>query len=724
MKRKVIQQFDAKDCGVACLTSISAYYGKHIALHKVRMLAKTTTEGNSMFSLMKAAEKLGFDVDAWQVERLEDMEAEAVFPVIAHVVRDESFGHFVIIWKMKNGVLLVGDPETGRNQKIPAAEFSETFTGMIMDLKPGQSFQKEKAVDKKKELFLSLLKENRTTILHMSFVSLIIYLIGMTGSVYYQKFIDSYIPDGAVSKVYLFGAGIMAAYLFQSFLSIYRQKVMISMSRAVDSRLILGSYQHILKLPMEFFDTRRNGEVLSRLNDAFKIHEVVCSTAVGVVLDVLVGLLGAGVMWLIHPTLFCMCAVVSAVCFAAALAMKQKIKHVNRMMMQKNGEFSSAIIEHLSGEEVIKTCSYEERSFQTVREKYDQLISFANKSVGINVFQSVFAEFMSSVTGIAILMLGFTFILEQEMTIGQLMMFNTMLAYFLSPVCNLLGVIPELQEASAAADRLSELLDMPTENVGEQKNVEVTIGDIHVEDMKFEYGDMVVLNHMNLHIQKGESIAIVGESGCGKTTFIKALMGLYPVADGRIRYGNCALEDMSLSDLRKKIAYVPQNTFLFAASIRENLMMGQKLTDAEMEEACRAVEMHDKIMQMPGGYETKLEEGGTNLSGGERQRLAIARALLKKNADLYVLDEATSNLDSKTESAINRVLFEKLSDKTRVIIAHRLGTIRCCDRIVVLNHSGEIEEIGSHEELMKKKGMYYRLWIRQNGTEKISLQAA
>ena len=724
MKRRIIQQFDAKDCGVACLTSISAYYGKHIALHKVRMLAKTTNEGNSMFSLMKAAEKLGFDVDAWQVENLEEMEITAEFPVIAHVVREESYGHFVVIWKMKNGVLLVGDPETGRNQKIPTEDFSQTFTGMIMALKPGQLFQKEKAADKKKELFLSLLKENRATILHMTLVSLIIYLIGMAGSVYYQKFIDSYIPDRAASKVYLFGTGIMAAYLFQAFLNIYRQKVMISMSRAIDIQLILGSYQHILKLPMEFFDTRKNGEVLSRLNDAFKIHEVVCSTAVGVVLDVLVGLLGAGVMWLIHPTLFCMCAAISVVCFAVALAMKQKIKHVNRMMMQKNGEFSSAIIEHLSGEEVIKTCSYEEKSFQTVREKYDQLISFANKSVGINVFQSVFAEFMSSVTGIAILILGFVFILENEMTIGQLMMFNTMLAYFLSPVCNLLSVIPEIQEASAAADRLSELLDMTAEDIGRQKRGEVAIGDIWVEDMKFEYGDTAVLNHMNLHIQKGECIAIVGESGCGKTTFVKALMGLYPVADGKIRYGNCDLEDVSLSDLRKKIAYVPQNTFLFAASIRENLMMGQELTDIEMEEACKAVEMHDRIIQMPGGYETKLEEGGTNLSGGERQRLAIARALLKKNADLYILDEATSNLDSKTEHAISRVLFETLSDKTRVLIAHRLGTIRCCDRIVVLNNHGEIEEIGSHEELMKKKGMYHRLWIRQNGTEKFPLQAA
>ena len=723
MKKKTIQQFDKKDCGVACLTSISAFYGKNIPLHKVRTLAGTTTEGNSMFSLLKAADALGFDADAWQVDDLHEMEGQMTFPSIAHVVRKEGFGHFVILWGMKNGVLLVGDPEDGRNRKISAEEFSQTCTGMVMSLTPNENFVKEKGENRKKEMFLNIIKDNKSALLKVTALSVFVYLIGMAGSFYYQMFIDQFIPEGTASKVYQLGAGMIFAYLIQGFVNIYRQKSMIRMSKNIDNKLMLESYKHIIKLPMEFFDTRKNGEVLNRLNDAFKIHEVVCSTAIGIVLDIFVGLIGAGIMLFINPTLFLVCSVVSVVSLIAALLLKNKMKQVNLMMMQKNAEFSSAIIEHLSGEEVIKTCSYEEGSFQTVRDKYNQVIEFANKSVAINSFQGVFTEFMSSSTGIAILMLGFTFIVNQGMSIGQLIMFNTMLSYFLTPVCSLLGVIPELQEAFAAADRLNELLEMQAEAVDGNAD-DVTIEDISVEHMSFEYGDNRVLNDVNLHIRKGESIAIVGESGCGKTTFVKALMGLYPVAEGKICYGTCDMKDMPLAGLRKKTAYVPQSNFLFAATIRENLAMGQNVTDDEIVAACKAVEMHDKIMKMPAGYDTMLEEGGGNLSGGERQRLAIARALLKKNADMYVLDEATSNLDSRTENAISKVLFDQLKNNTRVIIAHRLGTIRQCDRIVVMNSNGQIEEIGNHMELMAKRGMYYQLWIRQNGAEESFAAAA
>jgi len=409
------------------------------------------------------------------------------------------------------------------------------------------------------------------------------------------------------------------------------------------------------------------------------------------------------------------CTVVSIISLVVALVMKNKIKQVKMFMMQKNGEFSSAIIEHLDGEEVIKTYSYENKSASIIKEKYNQLIEFANKSVAVSTFQNIFTEFMSSSTGITVLMLGFTFIVGGDMTIGQLIMFNTMLSYFLNPVCNLIGIIPEIQDASVAAERLVELLDMESEVIMDNISEPLNIEDIELENMGFNYGDNEVLKNLNLHIKKGECVAIVGESGCGKTTLVKAIMGLYPISSGSIYFGKKNLNTLAVTELRKKVAYVPQNTFLFADTIKENLVMGQDISNEEIEAACKAVEMHEKISKMPNGYFTKLEEDASNLSGGEKQRLAIARAFLKQNAELYVLDEATSNLDSKTENAISKVVFEQLADKTRIIIAHRLSTIVRCDRIVVMNSEGEIAEIGNHNDLMKRKGEYYELWVRQNG---------
>lgn len=715
MKKRIIQQFDAKDCGVASLTSVCAFYGKNIALHKVRTLAATTSEGNSILSLINAAKELGFEADAWQVDDFDEIQKNTVFPIIAHVVTEEGYGHFVVVWEKKKGKFLVGDPECGRNRVVSKEELTSASTGMIISLVPEKDFVKEKGENKKKKLFKNILKENVTSLIKIIAISISVYLISIGGSLYYQNFIDKYIFDSTAAKVYFLGSALVFAYLVQAILNIYRQKSIIKMSRKIDDHLILGSYQHIIRLPMDFFDTRKKGEVLNRLNDAFKIHEVVCSMAIGVVLDVSIAFLGACIMLSINPTLFLVCVVVSVISLLVALVMKNKIKQVKMFMMQKNGEFSSAIIEHLSGEEVIKTYSYEEKSASIIREKYNQLMEFANKSVAVNAFQDVFNEFMSSSTGIAILMLGFTFIVNQEMTVGQLIMFNTMLSYFLNPVCNLLGLIPEIQEASVATERLTELLDMETEQVHCTKIDSVDMKDIQLKNVEFKYGDTEVFSNLNLHVNKGESIAIVGESGCGKTTLIKAIMGLYPISSGEIYYGKQALGTLPMDELRKKIAYVPQNTFLFADTIRENLAMGQNLTDEEIENACKLVQMHEKISKMPNGYDTKLEEGGSNLSGGEKQRLAIARAFLKKGAELYILDEATSNLDSKTENAISKVIFEQLVDKTRIIIAHRLSTIVHCDKIAVMNSQGEIEELGSHDELIARKGLYFQLWRRQNG---------
>lgn len=717
MKKRIVQQFDAKDCGVACLTSVCSFYGKEIELHKIRRLASTTSEGNSVFSLLNAAKELGFDADAWQVDDYTELKNQIEFPVIAHVVTEEGYGHFVVIWEMKKDKFLIGDPECGLNRLVPMDQLASACTGIVISLLPGDNFVQEKKVNKKTELFKRILKENKLSVLKIVIISVIVYLISMSGSLYYQRFIDEFIFDDTYTKVYLLGVALIFAYLVQAGLNVFRQKSIIKMSRNIDDHLILGSYQHIIKLPMDFFDTRKKGEVLNRLNDAFKIHEVICSMAISIVLDVIVALFGACVMLSINSSLFLICTVVSVISLLVALVMKNRIKQVKMFMMQKNGEFSSAIIEHLAGEEVIKTYSYEEKSASIIKEKYNQLIEFANKSVAVSTFQNVFTEFMSSSTGIAVLMLGFTFIVKGEMTIGQLIMFNTMLSYFLNPVCNLIGIIPEIQDASVAGERLVELLDMDTEVIKNDDSEPLIIEDISVENMGFKYGDNEVFKNLNLHIERGECIAIVGESGCGKTTLIKAIMGLYPISSGNIYFGKQNLNSLAVNELRRKVAYVPQNTFLFANTIKENLVMGQDISDKEIEDACKAVEMHEKISKMPNGYFTKLEEGGTNLSGGEKQRLAIARAFLKKDAELYVLDEATSNLDSKTENAISKVVFEQLADKTRIIIAHRMSTVVLCDRIIVMNSEGEIVEIGKHDELLSKKGLYYKLWSRQNGCD-------
>ena len=326
---------------------------------------------------------------------------------------------------------------------------------------------------------------------------------------------------------------------------------------------------------------------------------------------------------------------------------------------------------------------------------------------------------MEAVGGVVILWVGAHSVLQGNMTIGSLISFNALLVYFLDPVKNLINLQPTLQTAMVASDRLGEILDLEIEkDETQQRKVSPASlkGDISIREISFRYGTrQLVLEHFSMEIKKGQRIAIVGESGAGKTTIAKLLLNLYPYEAGAITVANYALPDIQLECLRKKIAYIPQETFLFSGTILDNLTFG--IERPNMEDVIRCAQMaqiHEFVNALPLRYETHIDENGNNLSGGQRQRIAIARAMLKK-PEILILDEATSNLDAVTEKAIQDTLDSYSDGMTTIIIAHRLSTIRSCDAIFVME-KGRILESGSHDELMSKERSFYRnLYRAQTG---------
>lgn len=468
---------------------------------------------------------------------------------------------------------------------------------------------------------------------------------------------------------------------------------------------------------MNFFGTRKVGEIISRFNDASKVRDAISGATLTIMIDTIMVVVGGIILYSQNSYMFGITLIVVIFYFIIVVSFNKWYRKLNQVQMENNAQLTSYMVESLNGIQTVKAYNAERKVNLETETKFIRLLRSVFKLSWVSNLQGSLVGFVELTGGVVILWVGAYHVIKGNLSIGQLITYNSLLAYFLEPVKNLINLQPQMQTALVAADRLGEILDLePERKLGEEKKLSPNSlsGDITIKNVTFRYGTRrPVLENIYMNIKQGERIALVGESGSGKTTLSKLLLNLYSPEEGEILINGNNLKDIKLESLRERIAYIPQETFLFSGSIMENLTLGiEDVTVEEVIDASKKAQAHDFINDMPLRYETRLEENGSNLSGGQRQRLAIARAILK-NPEVLILDEATSNLDSITERAIEKTIEEYSIGMTTIIIAHRLSTIKRCDKIYVME-KGRIIEEGSHEELIEGKGKYYNLWIKQN----------
>ena len=700
-------QQSASDCGAACLVMVARNWGKRFSVNRLRDIANVDRNGASLRGLAAAAESIGFTTRP--VKASLNKLAEQSLPAIIHW----EGKHYIVVYEVTRDRVIVADPAIGQ-RTLTHAQFKAGWTGYTLLLQPTALLKDAKEASTPFWQFFELVKPHQLVLLEVLIASILIQIFGLITPLFTQLLLDRVVVQRSNLTLTAVGLGLLIFGLFRVALTGLRQYLLDHTANRVDLALIVGFISHTFRLPLSFFESRYVGDIISRIQENRKIQRFLTGEALSIVLDLLTVFIYVGLMFWYSWKMALLTLVIVPPFVLLTLIATPFLQRVSREIFSAYTEETGYLIQSLTGIRTVKSMAVE----QTVRWHWEELFgksvkkSFSGQVIG-NTLQT-FSLTIETVVTTALLWFGAWLVIQNELTIGQLVAFNMLLGNVIRPFQRLIVLWNDLQEVIIAVERINDVIDAePEEDLQHQSRqfLPPIRGHIRFEQVTFRYhpeSDVNTLENVSFEVQPGHMVALVGRSGSGKTTISKLVLGLYPPTEGKILIDGYDVTSLSLRSLSQQIGVVDQDTFLFGGTVRENITVGHpEATLEDVIEAAKQAGAHQFIKELPMGYETQIGEGGGMLSGGQRQRLAIARALLS-NPRLLILDEATSSLDAESERIIQTNLNTILTNRTTLVIAHRLSTVRNADRILVLD-KGILIESGTHDELMAKRGHYFYL---------------
>ncbi|MFS4449039.1 peptidase domain-containing ABC transporter [Maribacter sp. 2307UL18-2] len=713
------KQPDSKDCGPTCLRIVAKFYGKSISIQKARQLAETIRLGSSLKGLGNAAETIGFRTIGVKIS-LEQLR-EAPLPCILHW----NNNHFVVLYKIKNGLFFISDPAYGLlkyglkeflKSWNGSAERAESQEGIALLLEPTPDFFEDKTEDKTEKINLFYL--TKYLFRYKKFIwQLVIGLIA--GSLLQlvfpfltQSIVDVGIKNQDLNFVYLILFAQLGLFLGRTSIEVIRSWILLHLSTRINISLVSDFFIKLMKLPISFFDTRMTGDILQRINDHKRIERILTTSSLNVLFSMFNLVIFGIVLAFYNLYIFLIFLIGSVLYFSWIAIFLKKRADLDYKRFTQVSQEQSKVIELINGMQTIKLNNAEKKKRWGWEFLQARLFKVSIEGLILEQYQNVGSGFINEFKNILITVLSAKLVIDGNITLGMMLAISYIVGQLNSPVSQLIGFVRELQDAKISLERLSEIHNKKDEDEGiNNEIIEVNeLLNFNIDSVYFRYlgSEKSIFEGLSLRIPAKKITAIVGVSGSGKTTLIKMLMKFYSPDKGEIRLGSHNLNNVSHKVWREKCGVVMQEDYIFNDTIASNIAVGVDFIDKKrLGYAVDVANIKDFVEELPLSYNTKIGMEGVGLSTGQKQRLLIARAVYK-NPDYLFFDEATSALDANNEKIIMEKLNKFFANKTVVVIAHRLSTVKNADQIVVLD-KGLIVEIGNHEQLISKKGSYFKL---------------
>jgi ATP-binding cassette, subfamily B, bacterial len=708
MPRRIpyVAQLELADCGAACLAMTLSYHGRHVGLDELRDATGTGREGSDAYGIVEAARAYGLSARG----------VKADLDALDHLPRGSilhwEFRHFVVLDRVTRRGVHVIDPAAGR-ARVPLARFRRLYTGVAISLEPGTEWMRSGRRTKGVLRYLRPMLRQGPLVRRVVATSLLLRLFALAVPLFTAVLVNRILPRGEHHLLVVLGAGMLAMAAYYLVTSFLRAHLLLTLRTKLDMQLTLGFVEHLVDLPYAFFLKRSAGDLMMRLRSNATVREILTTGALSALLDGTLACFYLVALLVLSPAIGLLVLGLGALQAAVLVLARRRNQRLMAESLQTQARSQSYVYELLAGIEDLKAAGAERRATAHWSNLFVDEINVSLARGRLEALTESAIAGLRVASPLAVLAVGGAQVVNGDLSLGKMLALAALSAGFLEPLAILVTTGLQLQLLGSYMDRINDVLDAPKEQQDRRVRPAPKLsGSISAEGVSFRYSRVAPLavDDASLEIEPEQTIAIVGRSGSGKTTFGQLLLGLYRPESGRILYDGIDLAELEARSVRSQLGIVTQRPYLFGTSIRDNIGLTDPSVDLEaVVRAAKLACIDDDIAAMAMGYETILVDGGASLSGGQRQRIALARAVVH-SPSILLLDEATSELDALTE----RGVYESIAALgcTAIVIAHRLSTIAGADLIVVMD-AGAIVERGRHEQLLELGGRYHELIASQ-----------